>query len=282
MKNALVILLFVMAVGGASASFYLYQENQRVKSEARVLHDTATEVEKEFNELQQKLVTATAAQISEEMPTIRTSETPDYQVIIEDMEARLRAKDEELEMLRANAAGIGLPDTIRAWMPEDRRDWLSNLQANDPERYQDIMERRERARQTARYEIARRAAHFLFRDESQMSEQESEQHQRMMSLLHDSLILTEQLNAELPSDQRREIGRELRRNMRELSPLLETERDRELFRIGKDLGYNDDQAAQFTLYIRDVIDLTSVQSVFRNSMRAMGGGPWGNPDRSSP
>ena len=284
MNKAVLIVIIFFAVGGTFASVLFYREAQQAKSEVRMLLDTSAVVEQENFQLKSVIEQEAATGHDNEHVT-EDSEviTNDAQAIIRDLEERLRAKDEELVMLRASATGIGLPDTIRAWMPEDRRDWLQNLQADDPERYREIMERREQARQTARYEIAKKAAHFLFRDESQMTGGEAEQHKRMLSLLHESLLLTEQLNAELPSDQRRDIGRELRRNMRELTPLLETERDREFYRIGKDLGYNEDQAAQFALYIRDVIDLTSVQTVFRNSMRAMGGGPWGNanptPDR---
>jgi len=275
----ILIVALVLAVGGTSASIIYFREAQKVKVEAEVIRDVVGTLEQENEQLRERVVAAAVSVPVEPEPVVVAPDVEREALVaqIHDLEERLRAKDEELTLLRANAAGIGLPDTIRSWVPEDRRDWIQNLQTNDPERYKEIMDRREQARQAARYDIAKKASHFLYRDESSMSDEEAEQHQRMMSLLHESLLLTEQLNADLPGDQRRDIGRNLRRNMRELSPLLESERDKEFYRVGKDLGYTDSQAVEFASYIRNVIELTSVQSVFRSSMRAMGGGPWGNP-----
>lgn len=196
---------------------------------------------------------------------------------IQALEERLAVRDREVQTLRTamqqaqQGGAVVVPDVIRAAEPEDRMSWLENLQANDPERYQEIMQRREEARQTARYELAKRAAHFLFREDELATDEDVEEHQRMMALLQQSIDLTERMEAGLPEEERREMSRTIRRNMRDLAPLLENERDRELYRIGKDIGYSDDDAAAFALYIRDVIDLTSVRSIFRNTMRGPGG-----------
>jgi len=202
----------------------------------------------------------------------------------------VRRLEAELAAVRAELAArpvaAVMPDAMRSIPPEERRSWLENLRTSDPQRYQEIMEQREAARQTAKYELAKRAAHFLVRDDAVRSEAEEEQYARMMTLLHESIKLTEQLTPEMPMDERRELGRNLRRNMRELTPMLESERDKELFRIGKDIGYSDDDAASFALYLRDVIDMTSVQSMFRSAMPALGfgwgGGPPGPDRRDAP
>lgn len=196
---------------------------------------------------------------------------------IQALESRLAVRDREVQVLRAAMQSARqdvpavVPDVIRAVEPGDRMTWLENLQANDPEAYQEMMQRREEARQAARYELAKRAAHFLFREDDMATDEEVEEHQRMMALLQQSIELTERMDVHLPDDERRELTRAIRSNMRDLAPLLENERDRELYRIGKDIGYSDDDAAAFALYIRDVIDLTSVRSIFRNTMRGFGG-----------
>ncbi len=216
---------------------------------------------------------------------VKDDSTPRLQAEIAALKTQLAFKDDELNRMQRTAseqpalgeslpAALPLPEVAqRATPPEERRSWLENLQANDPERYREIMERRETARETARYEIARKAAHLLFREDIQRGEEEADEYRQMIDLLHESMLLTERLGTDDANEDRREIMRTLRGNLRTLGPLLETERDRELFRIGRDLGYSEEDAAGFALYIRDVIDITSVNSIFRGVMRDMGG--WG-------
>lgn len=193
------------------------------------------------------------------------------------LEQALAERERELTAYRAASQSPAvLPDLVRGAGTDDRQSWLENLRTSDPENYQQLMERREAARQAARYEIAKRAARYIHRDENLLTREEIEQRERMLALLQQSLELTEQWRVDMPEEERREISRTMRRNMRELSPLLETERDREFFLIGKEIGYTDDDAAAFALYMRDVVEMTSVRSIYRNSMREMGGwGDWG-------
>lgn len=225
-----------------------------------------------------------------EPAVVATDVMVDRDAEIRQLEERLKAKDEQIAMLHNQLTLAARPVSTATNAPGERRSWMDDIRENDPERYKEIMERRETARQAAKYEIAKKAAHFLQKDDSAMSDTEAKEYARMMDLLTESFKLTEQLNAELPREQRWEIARNLRENMRDLSPMLEGERDKEFYQIGKDLGYSDEDATAFAGYIREVIDLTSVQSIFRNSMQAMGGGwggrgggSWGgNTDQPSP
>jgi len=253
------------AISFASVLFY------RQSREAIVTRDEAeksvVELKRNIQRLQHKTTTATAAvQEAEETLTV------DQDEVVRGLEERLKAKDEQIAMLHSMLATSHVAAVQTS--PEERRSWMDDLKVNDPERYKEIRDRQESARQAAKYEIAKKAAHFLQRDDSSMSETEAEQHAQMMNLLSESLNLTEKLKADLPREQRWEVARTLRENMRELSPMLESERDKEFYQIGKDMGYSDHDAAAFASYIREVVDLTSVQSIFRNSMQAMGGG-WG-------
>jgi hypothetical protein len=215
------------------------------------------------------------------------NESPVPEQVIEQLEQRLAVRDREVSTLRAAIqSAVVVPDVIRDAGEEDRQGWLDSLRTDDPERYQELMERREAARQLAQYELAKRAAHFLFREDELLTDDERSQHERMMALLQQSFELTEKIRVDMPEEERRDMLRTIRQNMRELSPLLENERDRELYRLGKDIGYTDDDAAAFALYIRDVIDMTSVRSMFRGAMRELGGwggswgGGWGGRDES--
>jgi len=271
-KTALIVLL----VGASTAvSIYAARQYQIAKVALEENKVKSEKLARELEALQKQLAARNKIEVIGSTNTSASLQI-DQQSAINDLQAQLVDKNAMIASLQRNSTSNVVPDVMRNTEPEERRNWLENLQTSDPERYKEIMEQRETARQAAKYDIAKKAAHFLIRDDVEMTEQEAEQYTRMMTLLEDSMKLTEQLNAELPQDQRREIGRDLRRNMRELSPLLESERDKELYRVGKDLGYTDEDAAGFALYIRDVIDVTSVNSIFRNSMRAMGtGGGWG-------
>ena len=121
--------------------------------------------------------------------------------------------------------------------------------------------------------MAKKAAYFLDRDVDTMTEDEAAEYTHMMDLLTETLALTDRLQSDLPRDERREAMHDFRHNLRDLAPMLENERGYEFYQIGKDLGYTDDAAESFATYLTEVVDLTSVQSIFRNSMREMGG--WG-------
>jgi len=264
MKSMMIAaVILVMTVSFASVHFY---------RQAREAVETKTEAEKTVVELRQKVQL-----LQEKIEPAAVPEAPevlkvDQDTTVRDLEERIKAKDEQIVMLHAMLATNQAPATPP--QPEERRSWMDDLRENDPERYKEIRERQETARQAAKYEIAKKAAHFLQRDDASMTEAEAEQYARMMNLLTESLRLTEKLNADLPRDQRWDIARSLRENMRDLSPMLESEREKEFYQIGKDMGYSDDDAVAFASYIREVVDLTSVQSIFRSSMQAMGGG-WG-------
>lgn len=205
--------------------------------------------------------------------------TADPSVTISNLQARVMLLERELATLRAVSQPIppSLPAVARGTNAPEQQTWLEELRAKDPQRYQEVVQRREEGRQSARYEIARRAAHYLNLDKAAMTPEEVEQRERLLDLLHQSLDLTEKLEADLSEEERADIARSLRRNMRDLSPLLDSERERALYRMGKDIGYTDDDAAAFALYVRDVVDLTSVRSIYRNGLREMGG--WGEWDR---
>jgi len=75
------------------------------------------------------------------------------------------------------------------------------------------------------------------------------------------------MRAGLPPNERQAVMQTLQQNRSELAPMLDAARSKELVNLGIQLGYNDDDAQAFGNYINKVIDLTSMQSIYR-SMRA--------------
>lgn len=159
--------------------------------------------------------------------------------------------------------------------PREQRDWLAELRESDPERYEEVMQRREEARQRVQDVFARQAAHFLYRDQAYMSEAERVEYNHMLSLLSEAWQLSGQLQGDdLSPEQRRELRRELMSNMRTLRPMLETERDREFYEMGLQLGYDEYGAADFVNYINEMLEITSFSGMWGGGgMGNRGGGP---------
>lgn len=139
-----------------------------------------------------------------------------------------------------------------------------DLKQTNPQQYEAITNRRAQARQDMAASLAEKAEYLKAGDTSAMTGEEREQYQRMTELLNETRLLTEQLQTESPDVDRRAIMQTLHKNMRELEPLLSAERSREWYNLGLQLGYQEADAKAFGDYLNKVIDLTSLQSMFRN------------------
>jgi hypothetical protein len=222
--------------------------------------------------------TAPAAQVEASATGPDPVETEALKTRIQELEASLAAKDGALAMLR-NSMTNRPPDPPR-W--GGRTNWLESLKTEDPKRYEEIMKQREETRRRVNEGFAKRAAHFLNKDNSQLTEEQTAQYNQMLDLLNNTWQLSEQLNnTAIPDDQRRELMGQMRDNMRELSPMLEDQRQREFYDIGKSIGYNDAEAENFVTYLNEVIDITSSRSIFHN-MRGGGRPPDFNRQGGTP
>ncbi len=189
-----------------------------------------------------------------------------------DLEARIREKDAIIAQLRQ--AATNEPSERRRDRPwEDRTEWLERLKTEEPERYAELMERREKARRDVQNAFARKAAFFLGRNTEGMTDDQNAEYNRMLTLLEDTWTLSERIqNDELPREERREVMHALRDNTRELAPLLENERTVEFMALGYEMGYGDAEAADFAAYVNEIIDITSMRSVFQGMWAGRGFG----------
>jgi hypothetical protein len=181
---------------------------------------------------------------------------------VQQLESALTRQDALVASLQSAAAAPPAA-TNRPW--RGREDWLNTLRAEEPERYQEILRRREEARRRVQNEFARKAAYLLGQDVSSRSRAEKEEHAKLLELLDETWRLSAQLQASTrPREERRAIFRALRENMEELAPRLEAEREREFHAAGRQLGYNEQDAAAFAAYLNEIIELTSMRSVMQN------------------
>ena len=178
-----------------------------------------------------------------------------------------------------DARSIGSPEASTTNRPPGRdrsrrawQDWLEDLKKTDPRQYEDIMARRQAADEQLRAARAGQIAYFAGVDTSTMTEPEREDYAQIVRLLTETWQLSQLLRADLTPDQREPIRNALREDMAALQPLLESERNREWYSIGLQLGYDDGDAHVFTDFLNRVLDMTSLR---RPGAGAGGGGPPG-------
>jgi hypothetical protein len=165
------------------------------------------------------------------------------------------------------------PPPDRQW--RNPTNWMEQLKKDDPKRYEEMVKAREEARQKVNRSFAEKADYLLKRDKSKLSEEEQAQHEQMVSLLNDTWLMAEKLRTDnLPREERFEAMRTMRDNMRTLEPMMDKERDRALYDVGKQVGYTDKAAQDFVQYMNDLIEVTSMRDIYQN-MRRGGGGPEG-------
>ena len=149
-----------------------------------------------------------------------------------------------------------------------RGNWMEELRQNDTERYEQVMQQRAAARQRVQDFFARQSAHFLSQDRSSMSAGDQARHDQMLGLLAETWNAVNVMqDDEATREQRQAAAGELRDRVRSLQPMLREQRDRELHQLGRQMGYNESEAADFVEYIYDLIDITSVQSMWRGQRR---------------
>ena len=137
------------------------------------------------------------------------------------------------------------------------------MKQSNPQRYAAFTNQREQVQQAVQMSVAEKAAYFRDRDPSTLSEEDQADYQGMSQLLDETLRLTELLRTDLSAADRRAVMQTLHQDRHELEPLLESARSKEFVNLGLQLGYNDDDAQAFGEYISKVIDLTSLQSIYR-------------------
>ena len=158
------------------------------------------------------------------------------------------------------------PTAEPAWPRRRGADWIENLKTNDPVRYAAIQQRRQVMQQDAQDAWGRSFDYFLGRDTSNMAEQDLEEYGRMMNLLDETRTLALQLQ-NVPPEDRREVMSAVRSNIVVLTPLLNNERDRELYDMSLATGQDTAKAASTVGYVNQIISNTSVRSIFPNLPR---------------
>lgn len=184
-------------------------------------------------------------------PIHETRWAPDPE--IETLRAELAEKEAELERLRAAQSRPQFPSA------EERKKQMEELKQTDPEKYEELISRREAFRDRIENAFAQRAALLIDRDTNEMNEKELAHYEQMLNALERSWQLTEKMtDPETSPEERRELRQEMQETSRELRPLLSEERTRRLEELGTASGYSENEAEAFADYIQSVYQATSL------------------------
>jgi hypothetical protein len=156
-------------------------------------------------------------------------------------------------------------------LPPRPQDWMEDLKKSDPARYEELIRRREQARQEAQVAFAERTDFFLNRAESSRSEEDRQTYRQIAQIVDSTWQMMELLRTDLPGDQRREMMSAVRDNLRTLQPMLTAERNREWQRLSLEMGGTDSDAKALSDRINQVLRVTSTHNLFRNRPGEGGG-----------
>lgn len=141
----------------------------------------------------------------------------------------------------------------------EKQSLLEEMKKTDPEKYTELMARREESRQNIQNAFAQKAVTLLNRDTSNLDKEQLAQYKTMLNLMNETWQLTEKITApETPREERQEIRQLLTEKTKELRPLLQNERDSRFIELGLASGYTAEEAESFAKYIDDTIQATTI------------------------
>jgi hypothetical protein len=188
------------------------------------------------------------------------------------LQAQLAERESELAQIQESATNA--PPRGRGGM--GFQDRLDKMKEEQPEQYDELMSRIDKAKDSVRSAFAEKAFFLNDRDTSQMTEEELASYTNMVGLLTKTWALTEKMgDMELAPGERWATMGAMRTSMQELTPLMEEQRTQEFKSVGTSLGYEDKEAGELAEYLDGVVEATTMNNVFssvRNLWRPSGGG----------
>ncbi len=168
---------------------------------------------------------------------------------------------------------------FRQSMMQARQDYLDKLKTTDPEQYEKEMKAEEARKQWWKEHMQRAETRLADQkqfigsiDTSTMSDEQRENHEKLVDLTAKMDELGAKIAASTDPDEQHQLGHQRGELLHSARALLESERAAVLADLGRRIGYNDAEAQQFTDYVKNVYDMTSMDHMFR-------GGPGGGGDR---
>jgi hypothetical protein len=253
-------------VAGLLAVFLLLALPHALRQRARSL-----ELEKETGELRRALQAAmnrpAAADVSVPAPApdAPASDAGENHLLLEKEVATLRDlladKERVISELQRNSRrrqGGGERGTREGG--ERGGDWaerMQRFQEENPERFKEMQERMQALRERMQTQAERQQNFVASLDPAKMTEAQKKDYARLNELLEKQRELTEAINVDPGGEGTNLLRQQLFEVSRESRELLEKQRAVALQDLGRQLGYQDAQAAQFADYVDNIIQSTS-------------------------
>lgn len=191
---------------------------------------------------------------------------------VQELRKLLAARNAELDKINsAREAAEKAREERRASWAKQREE----LRKADPEAYAEREKRREDFRKQMAAHVSDKTQFLKELDVSRMTEDELASHTALIQRIESTWSIIEAMQkGERPT---REMRSQLHDNYRSLNALYETERDYVLREVGAGLGYNNEEAVEFSAYMKEIIELTEPRST-----HAMMGGGHRSSDRKQP
>jgi len=239
----IIALSVVVALGSIAFSISTTRQRNAAKKEADNLREQISKMQ-------------VSVPVTEKTPPATTLQTASVDTnAMAQLEAEVAALNAKVAALNAKLAA-----TKENARPQ-RESWeerMARMKEEDPEGYAERIKRREERRQAMRYDLAERTANFMELDTTFMTDAERENHELLIEKMAAVWALTEQFqNAEQPPN--RETMRELFSAINEARPLMDTERSTMFRQLADDLGFDGEEAQDFSIYVEDIISATTIQ-----------------------
>ena len=257
--------LIILVLAGAflftsTLASHFHLRYRRLTESYALLRSDLTDSLAAQHKLQQKIARARARQTG--APLDAHAHEAALQKKLERVYAEVVEKNRMITELRKAEEGVKKQDRP----PRDRRnrgmDRLEELKKSDPERYKQIRERMQSFTRRMGTAIADQEAFLTKMDLAGMSSEQAENHDHVLELLQITRELTSKINEDPDGEDVPELRRELFTNMKALGGVLETEREMALQEMGRSLGYAEEEARQFSDYVKYVYDMTSMRSLW--------------------
>jgi len=187
---------------------------------------------------------------------------------LEEKDKQLTDLNAQLELARTDRKSLAERDERNRLRREDwsRRstERMEQLKEEEPERYKEMQDRQTARREHMKSTLARQSAFVVNIDASRMTEEQVENHEKLMELLAANWEYTQVIEStDASSEEQQEARRGLMRNAWVMNGLLDSERDVALTDLAISLGYDEEESSEFVQTIEYINDMTSLRTYFR-------------------
>ncbi len=248
MKNLSIVLFLGLLMGyGFGSVFNPFNEEKKEGPAARELPDFPDAVEVAVPVDAEKLAAA---------------EKERDEALAELAELKAALDEARAEVAGAVAARDKVEEEPERTPEQRRQDWQQRMKERqekwkeeNPEEYEAHQKRMQELRERMDGAVAEKSAFLVNLDTTEMSEEEKKDHEELLGRVAEAWELMNGMQeGKWPS---REQWGEIGENMSRIRELYAKERTYVLKQVGRDMGYDDEKAAEFSVYMQDIFDKTS-------------------------